>query len=347
MRATAEHTATGVTGSGVRQAAARLAGVVVRTPLLTSAGLSSAVGADLVVKAECLQVTGAFKFRGAYHHLSRLSPEDLARGVVGASSGNHAQALALAAQLLGAPATVVVPADIPEVKLAAIDRLGADVVTYERDSQDRDQVVAALSAERGLCVVPSANSVAVMVGAGTVALELLQDAPDVDTILVPVGGGGLAAGCAAFVKATHPRVRVIGVEPYGCNDTQLSLHAKHSTPIAAASSIADGLRHNAPAPLALPVLLHYLDDVVTVHDDAITEAMALGFEHLKVVLEPSGAIALAALLSGAVAASSTPGTHLDGRMGVVLSGGNVDWATFGSLITRRHERGLPRLHRPG
>jgi threonine dehydratase len=347
MRATCEHNAMEVTGAGVRQAAARLAGVVVRTPLLTSAGLTAAVGAELVVKAECLQITGAFKFRGAYHHLSRLSPEDLARGVIGASSGNHAQALALAAQLLGARATVVVPADIPDVKLAAIDRLGAAVVTYDRDVEDRDQVVADLSAGGGLCVVPSANSVAVMAGAGTVALELLQDAPDVDTILVPVGGGGLAAGCAAFVKATHPRIRVIGVEPDGCNDTQLSLHAKHPTRIAATNTIADGLRHNSPAPLALPVLLRYLDDVVTVHDDAITEAMALGFEHLKVVLEPSGAIALAALLSGAVTASPTTGTRLGGRMAVILSGGNVDWATFRSLITRRHDRGLSRMHHPG
>ena len=335
-----------VTGPGVRQAAARLAGIVLKTPLLASAGLNAAVGADLVLKAECLQVTGAFKFRGAYHHLSQLSPQELSRGVIGASSGNHAQALALAARLLGAPATVVVPADIPEVKRAAIHRLGAHVVTYERDREDRDQKVLARSRQEHLCIVPSANSVTVMAGAGTVALEILQDAPDIDTLLVPVGGGGLAAGCAALVKTTHPRVRVIGVEPIGCNDTQMSLRTKHPARIVAAATIADGLRHTAPAPLALPILAHYLDDIVTVHDDAITEAMALAFEHLKVVLEPSGAITLAALLGGAVAAPAPPGARLGGRMAVVLSGGNVDWATFRTVITRRHERGLSRLHRP-
>jgi threonine dehydratase len=327
-----------LTADDVRAAAARLAGTVVHTPLLTCAALDAELGATVLCKAENLQHTGSFKFRGAYHHLTSLTATQRARGVVGASSGNHAHALALAATMLGGRATVVVPADAPTVKLEAIARYGAEVVTYRRGCDDRDAIVARLAETRGLAAVPSANSVPVMAGAGTVAAEILADAPDVDTLLVPVGGGGLAAGCATLAKATSPHIRVIGVEPETGDDTRRSLHQGRRVSIAPPATVADGLTHTTPAPLPFRINLTLLDEVVTVPDRAIAEAMRLCFTHLKVVVEPSGATALAALAAGRVQPAS-------GRMAVVISGGNVDWTRFRALISsRRTTRGLPSLH---
>ncbi len=325
-----------LTAKHVRQAAAALAGAVIRTQVLANPGLDAAIGASVVCKAENLQVTNSFKFRGAYHHLLTLPEQIRSRGVIGASSGNHAQALALAARLLKTQATVVVPSDIPATKLEAITRLGARVVAYRHGVDDRDTVVAHLAERGGLAVVPSADSLAVMAGAGTVAWELLQDAPDLTALLVPMGGGGLAAGCATITKALCPWIRVIGVEPVEGNDTHLSLRHGRRIAVPAPVTIADGLRHTTPATAPFAVNQRLLDDVLTVTDDQIAEAMTLAFTHLKVVVEPSGAAALAAVTSGRVPGAS-------GRMGVVLSGGNVDWSTLRSLINGRMHSGLPRL----
>ncbi|MCX4918997.1 threonine/serine dehydratase [Streptomyces sp. NPDC060011] len=313
-----------LTADDVIQAAATLQGVAVRTPLLSSRGLGRACGVDARFKAELHQHTNAFKFRGAYNHVSGLAPSVRKRGVIGASSGNHAQALALTARLLDIKATVVVPDDCPESKISAISAEGARIIRYRQGQDDRDRMVEELAAESGASIVPSSNSYPVMAGNGTVALEMLEDDPGLQTLLVPLGGGGLAAGCATIAKALKPEIRVIGVEPLGANDTYLSWLSGAPSFIPHASTIADGLRHQTPSARALTVNTRLLDDVLLVSDDEIAEAMRLAFAHLKVVPEPSGACAMAALVSGR-GLSGAKG------VGVVLSGGNVDWWNFRML----------------
>ncbi|QUQ65419.1 threonine dehydratase [Kutzneria sp. CA-103260] len=320
-----------ITGEDIRKAATRLGSRTTRTPLLASPELDAAVGASVLCKAENLQRTGAFKFRGVLNHLLAIPERELAQGVIAASSGNHAHALAVAAKMLDAPATVVIPQDVPQIKLAAVQRHGAKVVYYDRLRDDRDALVAELAADEGLTVVPSANSARVMAGAGTVGLEILQDAPDISTLVVPIGGGGLAAGCATIAKDMSDSVRVIGVEPAGADDTALSLRLGHRVVIPPSKTIADGLGHTSPSPQPFAVLRGLLDDVVVVDDDAISETMALCLEHLKVLIEPSGACALAA-----VAANLVPTGR--GRIAAVLSGGNVDWPTFRRLVDLAGER---------
>jgi threo-3-hydroxy-L-aspartate ammonia-lyase len=249
--------------------------------------------------------------------------------VIGASSGNHAQALALAGRLLAVPVTVVVPRDAPGMKVEGALSLGARVISYDRHSDDRDAITRALAAEHGYTVVPSADDRLVMAGAGTVALEMLQQAPDLALILVPVGGGGLAAGTAVTARDLNPGIRVIGVEPGAGADTARSLRAGHRVTLPAVpDTIADGLRHTSPAPLPWEVNKVLLDDVVTVTDDCIAHAMRWAFDHLKIVAEPSGAVALAALAS-----SGLP----PGQAGVVISGGSVDYRTFKAIIAGPHQ----------
>jgi threo-3-hydroxy-L-aspartate ammonia-lyase len=257
-----------------------------------------------VCKVEALQRTGSFKFRGAYNAVAALGPGRRQRGVIGASSGNHAQALALAGQLLGIPVTVVVPRDAPKAKVDGARLLGARVVTYDRYTDNRDEITGSLAAGYGYTVVPSADDPSVMAGAGTVALELLRQAPSLAMILVPVGGGGLAADTAASLRAGH----------------LVTLPAVPDT-------IADGLRHTSPAPLPWEVNKVLLDEVITVTDESIVQAMRQAFEYLKIVAEPSGAVALAAL--------TTTGLP-PGPAGVVVSGGSVSYGTFGALMA-----GLP------
>lgn len=316
--------AVALTEHHVAQAAQLLSGVAVRTPMLSSRVLDRMTGVTAQFKAELFQHTNAFKFRGAYNHVMGLSPLSRARGVVGASSGNHAQALALTARLLGIHATVVVPEDCPQTKIAAIVADGASIVRYHRATDDRDKIVAGIAEETGAHIVPSSDAYSVMAGNGTVALEMLEDAPELDTLFVPLGGGGLAAGCATIAKALRPGIRVIGVEPEGANDTYVSWRRGERSTIPQVSTIADGLRHQAPSSRALAVNTRLLDDVVLVSDSEIAEAMRLAFTHLKAVPEPSGACAMAAVTSG---------RHLRGtrRVGVVLSGGNVDWSNFRTL----------------
>jgi threonine dehydratase len=307
-------------------AAERLRGIVHRTPVVTSKTLDERTGARVSLKAENLQRIGAFKFRGAYNTIAQLTPAQRERGVVAFSSGNHAQGVALAAQLLDVPATIVMPSDAPSAKLAATRGYGAEVVTYDRERMNRSEIAGAIAAERGATLVPPYDDPAIIAGQGTVALELLADAGRLDVLLVPLGGGGLLAGCALAAVALSPGVRVFGVEPEAGDDWVRSWRADRIVSIPVPQTIADGQQTQAPGELTWPIVRRLAAGIVTVSDDEIRRAMRFAFERLKLVLEPSGASALAALLSGKIDARGT-------RAGVVLSGGNVDPATFAACIS--------------
>lgn len=308
----------------VRAAAGRLAGVAHRTPVLTSATLDRHCGATVGLKAEPFQRSGSFKFRGAYNRLSLLDPAARAAGVVAFSSGNHGAAVALAARTLGISAVVVVPANGSAVKLAAIEGYGAELRRYNPDRESREEVAAKIAAERSLTLIRPFDDYDVMAGQGTAGLELAEQVPGLSLVLVPVGGGGLAAGVATAVRGLEPGASVVGVEPANASDTSQSMRAGHRVSIAEPDTIADGLRAREPGELTFAVNSRLLDDVVTVGEEAIIEAMRFCFTRLKIVVEPSGAVALAALLSGAIKAR--------GRTGVVLSGGNIDPADFAALV---------------
>jgi threo-3-hydroxy-L-aspartate ammonia-lyase len=311
----------------VRQAAARIATLVHRTPVLTSRTLDARVGGALHLKAEALQRTGSFKVRGAANRIAALSAGQRHGGVVAYSSGNHAQAVALAARELGSSAVIVLPADAPAVKRAATAGYGAQIVTYDRRSESRDDIAARLAADRGLTLVPPFDDPLVIAGQGTVALELLAQVAELDVLVVPVGGGGLISGCAVVVKALAPRVRVVGVEPAGADAARRSLDAGRRVRVAA-DSIADGLLAPSPGELPFALMSRLVDDVVTVDDRDIAAAMRLLFERLKLVTEPSGAIGVAAALCGAL--------DLRGAAaGIVVSGGNVDASRFCALTAAR------------
>ena len=307
----------------VEAAAERLCGIANETPVLTSRTLDERTGARVFVKAECFQRGGAFKFRGAYNKISRLAAS--CRGVAAYSSGNHAQAVALAAAAVGLPATILMPADAPEAKVEATRGYGAEVVTYDRYSEDRERLGQALAAERGLELVPPYDDPLVMAGQGTVALELLEEVGALDVLVVPVGGGGLAAGCATVVKALAPEARVVGVEPEAADDTRRSLERGERVEIPVPATIADGLQVSAPGRLTFEVNRRLVDEIVTVSDAELVEAMRFLFERMKVVAEPSGAAAVAALLAARVDAEG-------GRVGAVLSGGNVGAQRFSALL---------------
>jgi len=309
----------------VEAAAARLAGVAHRTPVVTSRTLDERVGARVHIKAECLQRGGAFKFRGAYNKISSLDEDARARGVVAYSSGNHAQAVALAAKLLGSRATIVMPADAPVAKLEATRGYGAEVVLYDRWTESREEIGASIAAERDLELVPPYDDPLVMAGQGTAALELLADVPDLDMLLAPVSGGGLIAGCATVAKALRPECRVVGIEPAEGNDTQQSLAAGERVNVGVPRTIADGLQAPEPGVLTFEVNRQRLDEIVTVTDEEIVAAMVFLYERVKLVAEPSGATGIAALLSGKVDAR-------DRTVGVIVSGGNVGAARFAELV---------------
>ena len=309
----------------VEAAAKRLAGIAHRTPVVTSRTLDERVGARVHLKAECYQRVGAFKFRGAYNKISSLDADALARGVVAYSSGNHAQAVALAARILGSRATIVMPEDAPATKLDATRGYGAEVVTYDRWTESREEIGAALAAERGLELVPPYDDPLVMAGQGTAALELLGDVPDIDLLLVPVSGGGLIAGCSTVTKALRPECRVVGVEPATGDDTRQSLAAGERIRIDVPRTIADGLQAPEPGELTFDVNRRRVDEIVTVTDDEIVAAMVFLYDRVKLVAEPSGAVGVAALLSGKV---TTPGS----TVGVIVSGGNVGAKRFAELV---------------
>jgi threo-3-hydroxy-L-aspartate ammonia-lyase len=305
----------------VRAAADRIAGLAHRTPVLRSRTLDGRVGAPVALKAENLQRAGAFKFRGATNAVAALRPE----GVCSVSSGNHAQALSLAAREHGASATILMPRDAPAAKRAATEGYGAEVIEFDRYTQDREALVHELAAERGLTLVHPYDEPLVMAGQGTVGLELATDVHDLDVVLVQIGGGGLISGVATAVKALQPAARIVGVEPQASDDTARSLRAGERVSVEVRPTIADGQQLPTPGERTWPVISALVDDVVTVSDEEIVRAMRLLFERLKVVAEPSGATALAALLAGRVELRG-------GTVGVVISGGNVDAARFASLL---------------
>ncbi|WP_446689107.1 threo-3-hydroxy-L-aspartate ammonia-lyase [Saccharopolyspora phatthalungensis] len=313
-----------VTVDDVRDAAKRLDGIAHRTPVVTSSTLNELVGAEVFIKCENFQRMGAFKFRGAYNAISRLSPEQLRRGVAAYSSGNHAQAVALACRLLGATAVILMPADAPAAKLAATRGYGAEVVTYDRYTENREELGRQLATERGLTLIPPFEHPHVMAGQGTTALELLEETGPLDALVVPVGGGGLIAGCSTAAKAVSPEIRVVGVEPEAADDTRRSLDAGERVKIPVPRTIADGLAADIPGELTFSVNRRLVDDIVLVSDDEIRSAMRLAFERLKIVVEPSGAVGIAALLSGRLAPPP--------RVGVVISGGNVGLQRFTELL---------------
>jgi len=281
------------------------------------------------MKAESFQRVGAFKFRGAYNAVSSLEPGALERGVCTASSGNHAQALALAARLCGTRAVILMPEDAPALKRAATEGYGAEVVSFDRYRDDREALLRALAAERDLEVVHPYDNRFVIAGQGTVALELLEQASDrLDALVVPVGGGGLISGCATVARALQGSgVRVVGVEPSASDDVMRSLASGRREHVVVGRTIADGQQTTSPGELTWPVIQALVDEVVTVTDDEIVAAMRWLFERCKLVIEPSGASALAALLAGTVSADG-------GRVGVVLSGGNIGVDAFAAVTAR-------------
>ena len=309
----------------MQRAAERLAGVAHRTPVLTSSTLEARVGARVFLKCETFQRMGAFKFRGAYNAVSSLSAAELERGVCAVSSGNHAQAVTLAARLCGTRAVILMPSDAPALKRAATEGYGAEVVEYERYGEDREELVHQLATERGMALVHPFDNALVMAGQGTLALELLSEVSELDMLLVPVGGGGLISGCATVCAAMSPRTRVIGVEPEAGDDVARSLASGQRERIHVGRTIADGQQAATPGELTWPIIKALAAAVVTVSDAEIVEAMRFLFERSKLVVEPSGASAFAALLAGRVDAQGE-------RVGVVLSGGNVGAAAFGALV---------------
>lgn len=309
----------------IHSAAARLAGIAHRTPVIRSRTLSDQVGAEVVLKAESFQRMGAFKFRGAYNCVSQLTAKELERGVVASSSGNHAQALSLAARLCGTRAVILMPADTPASKLAATRSYGGQVLEFDRFRDDRERLTASLAAEQELTIVHAYDDARVMAGAGTTALELIEDAGPLDTLLIPTGGGGLLSGCATAAKAADAATTVIGVEPQASDDTQRSLRAGRRVAVEVKPTIADGQQLPVPGALTFEVVHRLVDDIVTVSDAEIVAAMQFAFERLKLVLEPSGASGLAALMAGRVDVRG-------GRIGVVLSGGNIDTGRFAAIV---------------
>jgi len=311
----------------VKAAARRIEGAAHRTPVLRSRALDEAVGATVFLKAENLQRVGAFKFRGAYNAVAALTDDERARGVATVSSGNHAQALALAAQLHGIPAVILMPDDAPPGKLAATAGYGAQVVRFDRYAEDREELLAELVADRGLVPIHPYDDERVMAGQGTVALELIEDAGPLDVLLVCVGGGGLIAGCATAAKALLPDVRVVGVEPEAGDDVRRSLAAGERVRIEVPRTIADGQQLPAPGELTFPVIRERVDAVELASDAEIVDAMRFLFERLKTVAEPSGACAVGALLAGR--AGDVTGL----RVGVTITGGNVTAERFAELVS--------------
>jgi threonine dehydratase len=298
-----------------------------RTPTVRSRTLDERTGATVFMKCENLQRMGAFKFRGAYNFLSTIPLDRRANGVVAFSSGNHAQGVALAAQLLGIPATIVMPSDAPEVKLAATRGYGAEVVLYERETSHREEIAAGIAAERGATVVPPFDDPRIVAGAGTAALELLQEAGALDAIVVPVGGGGLMGGTAIAAHGVDPKIAIYGVEPEAGDDFAQSMTRGERVKIAVPKTIADGLQTTSPSELTFGIAREHGCTIVTVSDAELGEAVAFAFERMKLVIEPSGAAAIAALLQHRI--PDVAGK----RVGLIISGGNADPSRFATILT--------------
>jgi threonine dehydratase len=314
----------------IKAAAARISGVAVRTPLLESAALNDAVGGRVLLKAETLQRTGSFKVRGAYNFISQLDDDQRRRGVTAYSSGNHAQGVAAAATLLGAPATIVMPSDAPAIKLDNTRALGATVVTYDRHTEPREEIAARLAAESGAAIVPPYDHPWTIQGQGTVGLEIAAQANEIgatpDAVLVCCGGGGLTAGIATVFAETAPSILIHTVEPNGFDDTAQSIATGQKVSNKpGAHSICDALLAPMPGALTLSINSRLVTSGIAVSDDDVRKAMVFAWQKLKLVVEPGGAVALAAVLSGAMDCK-------DRTIAVILSGGNVDAALFSGII---------------
>ena len=310
----------------IQAAAARLKGQAHRTPVVTSRTLDAMLGLQVFMKAENLQRMGAFKFRGGYNSVNVLSDEQRARGVVAFSSGNHAQAVALAARLHGCKATIVMPRDAPALKLAATRGYGAEVVAYDRYKEDRAAIADALVKDRGASLIPPFDHLPVMAGQGTAALELIEDVGALDALIVCAGGGGFLSGCAVAAKHLLPSIRVFGAEPERGDDMRQSLRAGRIVSIDVPRTICDGQQTQAIGVHPWEVIQRHVDDVLTATDPGVVDAMRFAFERLKFVLEPSGACALAALMQHRERFQGQ-------RVGITLSGGNVGIDRFVALLS--------------
>lgn len=301
----------------VREAAKRIKPLARRTPIVTSEDVDERAGLEVFLKCENLQRSGAFKIRGASNLILSLEPAQLENGVVAFSSGNHALATALTAKHVGVPATIVMPEDSPKSKMEPTRALGARIITYDRQLDDREAIAARVLRETGGTLVPPFDHPMIMAGQGTTALELLEEHPHLEALVVCVSGGGLLAGCATIAKAINPKIRVFGVEPELANDTALSLAAGHRVTIPPPESIADGLRSPAPGILTFPVIQRHVEHILLVSEAEIRATMRFVLEHVKLLVEPSGAVGLAAVLFGMLPLEIK-------SAGVVVSGGNVD-----------------------
>ncbi|MCE2915357.1 MAG: threo-3-hydroxy-L-aspartate ammonia-lyase [Rubrivivax sp.] len=314
----------------VRAAARRLEGRAHRTPVMRSRTADTLTGAQLFFKCENLQRMGAFKFRGAFNALSRFDAVQRRAGAIAFSSGNHAQAIALSARLLGMPSVIVMPQDAPAAKLAATrgyqeGQPGSEVVLYDRYREDREAIGARLAGERGMTLIPPYDHPDVMAGQGTAALELIEDVGDLDLLLVCVGGGGLISGCAVAGRSLLPRLRIVGVEPEAGNDTQQSLARGEIVHIETPRTIADGAQTQHSGRLTFPVIQRLVEGIVTVSDTQLVRAMRFFAERLKLVVEPTGVLGAAAALEGVIDVRGL-------RVGVIVSGGNVDPRRYGELL---------------
>ncbi len=312
------------TFTDVRAAGERLRGLAHETPVMTSTTLNDLAGADVRLKCENLQRIGAFKFRGAYNAIARIPDADRRRGVVTFSSGNHAQAVALVGRLLDTPTTIVMPADAPQIKRQATEGYGAEVLSYDPRSASREALAREVQARSGSILIPPYDHPDVIAGQGTAAMELHDQAGDLDMLLVPCGGGGLLSGSALAARSTMPGCRVIGVEPELADDAARSFRSGVLQTVHHPPTMADGTRTPSLGRLTFPLIRANVDDFVTVSEAAIGEAVRFLFYRLKLVVEPSGALGVAALLSGALVPR--------GRVGIILSGGNIDGPTMTRIL---------------
>jgi len=316
------------TFADVESAAAQIAGIAHRTPVATSHTVNARTGAEVFFKCENLQRGGAFKFRGAYNALSRLSPDERRRGVVTFSSGNHAQAIALAGQVLNIPRVIVMPSDAPAVKRIATAGYGGEVVLYDREREDREAIGRQLAADRGLTLIPPYDHPHIIAGQGTAARELIAEIGPLDFLFVPCGGGGLLSGSALAARGMAPPCRVVGVEPAAGDDATRSFRTKQLQTVHNPKTVADGARTPSLGSLTFQLVLEHVADMATVDDPTLLRTMFYLWERLKLVVEPTGALGAAAALEGA--------TPIRGaRVGVILSGGNVDLSQVGAWVASR------------
>lgn len=329
MTATAAPPRFAISFADIQAAASRIRGVAHRTPVLTSRTANERTGAELFFKGEHLQRMGAFKFRGAYGALTLFTPEQRTRGVIAFSSGNHGQAIALSARLLDMPAIVVMPEDAPALKIEATRGYGAEVILYDRYSENREAIGRQIADERGMTLIPPFDHPDVMAGQGTAAQELFEEVGPLDVLLCCVGGGGLISGCAIAAQALAPECIVIGVEPAAGNDVQQSFAKGEIVTIDVPKTIADGAQTQQPGALTFPIIRALVSRMVTVDDAALVRAMRFFAERMKQVVEPTGVLAAAVALEGA----REPGLDLRGlRVGVILSGGNIDPRRYAELM---------------